>query len=125
MFDAAPPGAILRNQVAPDSPPALTPDSIPGSNHLSDEHWDQWDRFSWFGFCSVLKSKDEHGLQMLKAMAKGAFGTPDSLITDVEALLIRAMGLRNINQNNFSVADEWTQVKLDEAEKYLANVSSG
>jgi len=62
---------------------------------------------------------------MLKAMAKGAFGTPDSLITDVEALLIRAMGLRNINQNNFSVADEWTQVKLDEAEKYLANVSSG
>ena len=31
MFDAAPPGAILRNQVAPDSPPALVPDSIAAS----------------------------------------------------------------------------------------------
>ena len=33
------------------------------------------------------------------------------------------MGLRNINQSNFSAADEWTQVKLDEVEKFLARVS--
>ena len=91
-------------------------------DHRSDEHAGQWDRFSWFGFCSILKRTDADGLCCLRSMANVAIGRPDAVITDVEALLIRAMGLRNINQNNFSTAKEWTQVKLFEAEDFLARV---
>ncbi len=28
-------------------------------DHLLDHHQDKWDRFSWFGFCSVLKGTDD------------------------------------------------------------------
>jgi hypothetical protein len=92
-------------------------------DHLSDEHADEWDRFSWFGFCAVLKGTHADGMRCLRPMAKAALGQPDAVITDVEALLIRAMGLRNINQNNFFAADQWTQVKLDEAEKFLSKIT--
>jgi hypothetical protein len=87
-------------------------------DHLSDVHENQWDRFSWFGFCAVLSAKDEYGFCKLKNMAEVVVGNPESVITDVEALLIRAMGLRNIRQMNFVEADEWTQVKLDEVKRY-------
>lgn len=88
-------------------------------NHQADNLAGQWDRFSWFGFCSVLKGTDKDGLQQLGRMAKKALARPDNMIRDVEALLIRAMGLRNINQSNFSVADPWIQVKLDEVDTYF------
>jgi hypothetical protein len=91
-------------------------------DHLTDEHAGQWDRFSWYGFRAVLASKDEYGLCKLKKLAEVAVGKPNAVIADVEALLIRAMGLRNINQNNFVAAEEWTQVKIDEAEYYLDKV---
>ena len=35
-------------------------------DHLTDDHADMWDRSSWFGFCSVLKGKDDGGLCKLK-----------------------------------------------------------
>jgi len=47
-------------------------------------------------------------------------GEPKTVIRDVEALLIRAMGLRNIAQTQFSEAEEWIQVQLDEMEKLMA-----
>jgi hypothetical protein len=92
------------------------------SDHLVDGHSDKWDRFSWFGFCSVRKGKDDHGLHRLGSMARVVVGQPDAVITDVEAILIRAMALQNINQNSFSKAEEWTQVKLFEAEDFLERV---
>lgn len=92
-------------------------------DHLSDEHADQWDRFSWFGFRTVLKGKDDGGLCKIRNMAENAFGKPKAVITDVEALLIRAMGLRNINQNNFVAAEEWFQVKIDEIERFITKIS--
>jgi len=61
-------------------------------DHLTDGHAHQWDRFSWFGFCAVLARKDEHGLRKLKDMAENVLGSRQSVITDVEALLISAMG---------------------------------
>lgn len=39
-------------------------------DHLGDHHAGNWDRFSWFGFRQVLKSKDENGLCALKDMPK-------------------------------------------------------
>jgi hypothetical protein len=91
-------------------------------DHLTDGHAGQWDRFSWFGFCA-LKKKGADGLCALKTMPSNVLGNPDSVITDVEALLIRAMGLNNINQNNFKAADEWIQVKTDEVGYYLTKQS--
>lgn len=44
------------------------------------------------------------------------------MIGDVEALLIRAMGLRNINQNKFRAADEWFQVKAADADHFMGKV---
>jgi len=87
-------------------------------DHLNDQHAGKWDRFSWFGFCSVLASKDDDHFCKLKNMANTAMSNPKKVISDVEALLIRAMGLKNINQTNFTNAEEWFQVKLDEVEYY-------
>jgi len=92
-------------------------------DHLTNDHQDCWDRFSWFGFRSVLSGKDEHSLRKLKKLASVAVGEPTTIIKDVEALLIRAMGLTNIAQAAFSEAEEWTQVKLLESANYLNKIS--
>ena len=42
------------------------------------------------------------------------------MIGDMEALLIKALGLRNKAHMKFHVADEWDQVKLDETKRYLS-----
>jgi hypothetical protein len=85
-------------------------------DHLCDSYANQWDRFSWFGFRAVLTNTDGQGLCKLRKMAQTTIGSPEDVITDVEALLIRAMGLSNINQMNFTSADEWRQVKIHEAD---------
>ncbi|WP_456634490.1 GIY-YIG nuclease family protein [Bradyrhizobium sp. USDA 10063] len=87
-------------------------------DHLFDQHKGQWDRFSWFGFCTVLKAKDENGLQRIREMPLSKITDINSTIGDMEALLIRAMALRNVNHMKFRNAVEWTQVKLDELDKY-------
>jgi hypothetical protein len=92
-------------------------------DHLADTHAHQWDRFSWFGFRAVLGGTDNYGICKLGKMAQAVIGNPESVITDVEALLIRAMGLSNINQMNFTAADAWDQVKAHEAEHYLEKIA--
>ena len=88
-------------------------------DHLKDEHSVAWDRFSWFGFRSVLKKKDEEGLLLLKELASVSLGKPNQMIGDMEALLIKAMGLTNKADMRFSSATEWSQVKLLEIDKDL------
>jgi hypothetical protein len=90
-------------------------------DHLFDEHCNAWDRFSWFGFRKVLKGVDHQGLNKLGPLADTTIMQPKRVIADVEALLIRAMGL-NIRQMKFDKADEWTQIHIDETEKYLARI---
>ena len=90
-------------------------------DHTQDDHAERWDRFSWFGFSSVLRRRTEGGLQELKPL-KLTVGTPDDAITDIEALLIMAIGPQNANRMSFKRADEWFQVKLDEREHYLDKV---
>jgi hypothetical protein len=87
-------------------------------DHLDDHHADRWDRFSWFGFRQVLKTT-ENGLCKLKALPSLSLGAPEAAIADMEALLIKALGLAsNLNKMNFKSADEWTQVRLHEWDKY-------
>jgi hypothetical protein len=83
----------------------------------------EWDRFSWFGFRSVLAGWDDYPLHKLGAMANVKIVTLADVITDVESLLIRAMGLSNSNQMNFTDAEEWYQVKSHEIDKYLGRFS--
>lgn len=92
-------------------------------NHTTDEHKGEWDRFSWFGFRKVLKGTDDNGLRNLGNMAEVEFGNPISDITDIEALLIRAMGLRNIAHPNFKSAKQWERVKLDEVKNYMSRIA--
>lgn len=88
-------------------------------DHLDDDHAGAWDRFCWFGFRSVLKAKNDLGLNPLKVLAEVSVGSPGHAIGDIEALLIKAMALRNKADMRFTRALEWTQVKLDEAAHYL------
>jgi hypothetical protein len=88
-------------------------------DHCSNQHGDNWDRFSWFGFRKVQLGTDEHGLCKLGEIAEIATANPTETIRDAEALLIRAMGLWNINQTKFTAADQWQQVKGHEVAKYL------
>jgi hypothetical protein len=87
-------------------------------DHLTDEHEDQWDRFSWFGFCEVLGGKGSANLHKIKKMPKMHPVAPEKVIGDIEALLVKAMALRNKANMNFATAEKWDQIRLDEIDKY-------
>lgn len=91
--------------------------------HGLDHHGEQWDRFSWFGFKRVLKIPNKDGLQPLAEMPQVRITDPWKIIGDVEALLIKSMALRNKAQMKFTNADEWIQIKIDEAQHYLEKVA--
>ncbi len=91
-------------------------------DHLADRHQDKWQQFSWFGFCSVLKGKDDSGLCRLKKLGLFAFGKPQKVIGDIEGLLIRVLAPSKQRQMKFSRAEQWFQVRLDETERYLDKV---
>lgn len=92
-------------------------------DHLSDHHSDNWDRFSWFGFRRVLAKKDDEGLCQLADLANFSLTDPKKVIGDVEALLIKAMGLSNIAQMKFESAEEWTQIKEHEVKHFLKKIN--
>jgi hypothetical protein len=91
--------------------------------HLSDHHDGHWDRFSWFGFRRVLKGANSDGTQKLAELAEVSLGSPQNMIKDMEALLIKALGCEsNLNKMNFTKGREWTQVRAHEAVHYLGRV---
>lgn len=93
------------------------------SHHLRDGHRGRWDRFSWFGFRSVLGSRDERGLQVLKTAAERTRGSVFDAISDLEALMINSLGPRaNRHIEHFGDAYEWTQVLADEREDLLSKL---
>jgi hypothetical protein len=71
----------------------------------------------------VRKDVDTNGICKLAKLADIAAGNPRNFIRDVEALLIRAMGTKNIAVTNFSAADEWFQVKEHEEQLYRERVA--
>jgi hypothetical protein len=90
---------------------------------LRDQHKGKWDRFSWFGFRKVLRKAEADGMCHLMTLALGPRSNPRREIADMEALLIKALGLQsNLRQEDFKEADQWTQVKLLETDKYLHKV---
>lgn len=93
-------------------------------DHLFDIHAGQWDRFSWFGFRSVLQRRESDGTQELKKLGALAVGSTDKAIGDIEALLIKAMGLSNKQDMSFAAAEQWTQVRRDQVSGYLSKVAA-
>lgn len=91
-------------------------------DHLSDTHSGLWDRFSWFGFKAVLKATDNKGHCVLKELANVSMGSAGTMIGDMEALLIKAMGLSNKSDMKFWAADEWQQVKRLELQHYYTRL---
>lgn len=92
--------------------------------HLSDRHAERWDRFSWFGFRPVLTKRDQRGLQELKTLKTKAGGRMHQQIGELEALLIRALGLENnYAQMRFPGAKPWEQVKAHEVDGFLERVA--
>ncbi|MFZ3357873.1 MAG: GIY-YIG nuclease family protein [Xanthobacteraceae bacterium] len=87
-------------------------------DHLFDVHKGKWDRFSWFGFCTVLQKTDRWGIHKLRDMPLSKSTSPERMIADLEAMLIRSMALRNINRMKFVTAREWKQIEKDEWPKY-------
>lgn len=90
-------------------------------DHRRDHHDGLWDRFSWFGFRYVLKSTDRAtGLRGLSSPATYAAGELNSVIADMEALLIKALGCpSNVANMNFPKGTEWQQVTRLDRERGL------
>lgn len=93
--------------------------------HLDDHHAGKWDRFSWFGFRRVLKGTESDGTQRLAQLATVTVGSPNDMIKDLEALLIKALGCEsNRNKMNFTDASAWIQVKAHEAQTFVERVAA-
>jgi hypothetical protein len=91
--------------------------------HRRDWHKGKWERFSWFGFRDVLTSRNQYGLSRLRDLSVKNRGTTHSNIGELEALLIRALGLEgNYAKMKFPGAEPWTQVKAHEVDEYFAKV---
>jgi hypothetical protein len=93
-------------------------------DHLEDGHRGNWDRFSWFGFRRVLRKPDRGGLSSLGPSVRHAPSMPGvssgAAIGDIEALLIKAFGLRsNKKQSAFRGRQEWKQMSKDQADEFI------
>jgi hypothetical protein len=93
-------------------------------DHRNDHHRGQWDRFSWFGFRSVLDGSGADGVKRLRARAALSVGSSDEAIGEIEALLIRALGLpSNRAQMRFRDAVHWDQVRQHEVDGFLKRIA--
>lgn len=93
--------------------------------HTQDHLARKWERFSWFGFKSVLASRDQHSFQQLGEVPVRLLTNPDATIGDIEALLIQTLGtyrLGNVQQMRFASAVRWDQLRRDEVVHYLSRI---
>lgn len=92
-------------------------------DHLSDKHRRDWKRFSWFGFRRVLQKRDEYHIKQLGELPRWNWVGIAQSISDTEALLIKAMGLSNIREMNFTDEEKWEQVSSDQVENYIKKLN--
>jgi hypothetical protein len=90
--------------------------------HARKDSEEDWDKFSWFAFDEVLLHRDADGLCIIhKSDFSG--GDPQKMIRDVEALLIKVLNTKNIQDSRFKGAEEWKQILKADVEHYLNRVS--
>jgi hypothetical protein len=93
--------------------------------HTQDHLADSWERFSWFGFRSVLLRTNQHSLQELGEVPARLVSNSDATIGDIEALLIQTLGtyrIGNAQQMKFADAAKWEQVRRDEVDHYVGRL---
>ena len=91
-------------------------------DHQSDKHATLWDRFSWFGFCDHGEPDAESGICPIGPLPQITMGPPEQAIADIEALLIKSMGLSNLADMKFNLARKWFQIDSHETSYYVAKV---
>lgn len=83
-------------------------------NHLDDDHWSRWSKFSWFSFDSPKTKPDSDRTYSVAQSGRVRMDTP-LLIRDMEALLqVATQPHGNRNQTQFQNGSEWTQVATAE-----------
>lgn len=81
-----------------------------------------WDRFCWFSFDEVGTRRSTSGLTMLNRRDKPVPNQDESVIRELEALLITVLGTQGQNKMRFESAVEWKQIRGYSAEEYLRKV---
>lgn len=105
-------GAVWGDRLGPRLREHLDPKDLGG----------QWDRFSWFGFRRVRATNDDFGIYPLGVSVRGKQSmsvSSGAAIGDIEALVIKAFGLKNIRPAVFRGKVEWKQLTRDKAEHFL------
>lgn len=93
--------------------------------HLSDDHADRWQRFSWYSFDAVSKRHDRHsGMHGISRRDKPVPANDEAVIRELEALLITVLGTRGQRRMKFQTADAWEQVPMFDQDDLLAKVAS-
>jgi hypothetical protein len=93
---------------------------------VTDQHRNKWDRFSWFGFRSVLAATNGDGTRRLGVVPKQLLTESKQTISDIEALLIQSLGTQhrgNKQQMQFHSAVKWLQIMDYETEIFLAKAA--
>lgn len=91
-------------------------------DHTRDHHAERWDRFSWFGFRTVLTGSMEDGTKRLGQVPDLSVSKTATTIRDVETMLTRVLGTHKFGNRQigrFATAERWTQVRLDQWQDYL------
>jgi len=70
----------------------------------------------------VLKETNADGLRQLRKLSSVSLGDPREELRDIEALLIRALGLVPNLNTRFANATAWTQVRRLEAPIFLEKI---
>lgn len=104
-----------------DYGPVYTGISNAGLGQRLKNHHDhppvEWTRYSWFAFGDVkkLSGADSQGWCIISKRSRPEPTNPEANVRELEALLIRLLGLKYQNQMQFQRARRWNQITDDEA----------
>ncbi|WP_146074818.1 GIY-YIG nuclease family protein [Micromonospora chalcea] len=87
-------------------------------DHRSDHLAGTWFRFCWFSFDDVVEG-DLEGWKVINQREQPVPSTGETVIREVEALLITVLGARRQNQMKFVGAQRWNQVTESDAATIL------
>ncbi|MGN9805589.1 GIY-YIG nuclease family protein [Micromonospora sp. L32] len=87
-------------------------------DHLSDHLAGSWSRFCWFSFDDVIES-ELAGWKVMSPRDHPVPSTGETVVREVEALLITILGARKQNQMRFLGAQLWEQLTESEAATIL------
>jgi hypothetical protein len=85
------------------------------THHTKPPHGIEWSRFSWFTFDDVIRVPGSPGWEMVTERAKPVPADSETVIREMEALLIQVLGTTQ-NKMRFQRAHKWQQLDHYEAQ---------